>query len=151
MNIQTAQFIVTGLHAREQWSFLQLLTPDLAPQATQTRLNISEKLQISLQALAWQDSEAAAFEEALGIILLIDGRQAASFADLPPTLKQLAKRRPLPVIVAVRGEYDIPTLTAIRQGLDERQQENIKIFPCPDEAQAAQNVLMALIYQMLST
>lgn len=151
MSIQTAKFIVTGLHVREQWSFLSLFSPDLAPQATQTSVAISDKLKITLHTLDWEESESAAFEEALGVVLLMDGRLKAQIPQLPHILGQIAKRRALPTIVAVRGDYEIATLTALRQQLNERQQDEVKIFPCPDDSQASQNVLLALIYQILGS
>ncbi len=127
---QTARFWVTGPGAE---TFIGTLAGLNAP-AEAAQVPINEALSITLQAGPDPDTPH-------GIILLLDPADAS---EVWPRVQALP---PAPTIIAVTDPG--AELRRVRDHLPENTP--LKVFPCDLHARpSAENVLLALIYQMLS-
>lgn len=140
---QTATFLVMGPRS----------DTFIASVATEGVLVVNENLMINLIATSVpSDSEAwrESITNILGIVLLVDGTHPDTFAQIPLMVDRLGAEQ-LPLIVAVdkQNEPKAQPPKAIRDLLPE--DTPIKVFPCiASDKQSAENVLLALIYSVLS-
>jgi hypothetical protein len=141
MNLQTAKFLVTGFSEIDV--FVDTLSGD------DGLIRVGDDLVIEL--LPARDDWETVIQQVIGIILLVDGRDAEAFPDVQPTIDSLRAEKAVPLIIGVTGQEhpDAGKPNDLRAHLPEDNPH--KVFPCiVGDKTSAENVLLALIYQILS-
>jgi hypothetical protein len=143
MSGQTANFLVMGTPPADVDAFIQTLT------GGGTSLTVGDDLTIEL--IPAYDEWRNLFQAVIGAIILVDGRNADLFPDVQPLIDSLRAEKSVPVIVAVTGQEfaNAQTPNDLRAHLPEDNPH--KVFPCIlSQKTSVENVLLALIYQILS-
>jgi hypothetical protein len=154
MTQQTARFLVTGKAASGKSSFIRSAAGNLSADGNHGEVVVNQALRIELFAAdappesdAWRD----VLEGVIGVVLLVDGTQPKTFADVPQIIETITAVNHVPFIIAV-NKQDVAGWhppKAVRDHLPEDSE--IKVFPCiATDPTSAQNVLLALIYSLLS-
>lgn len=149
--MQTGKFLVTGFSGAGKSTFIATLTGSPDDFGV---LQVSDALSIELEAVHIEDEPewAALLPACIGAILLVDGRHDFHFDDLQPAIDALrTAKKKLPVIVGIshQDEDGAAKPNSVRQFLPENTED--KVFPLvATDRQSAENVLLALIYQILS-
>ncbi|MFP4322408.1 MAG: hypothetical protein ACLFTK_08135 [Anaerolineales bacterium] len=142
---QVARFLVLGAPGAGVTTFITTLGGLDAP-ADEATLPINDVLTIHL--LGGQHPDPIP-QTVVGIIYILDATQAEQLAEVWPHVQALPR---VPTIIAVnRYEHITPDpLRTVRDALPENT--TLKVFPCQaHDRQSTENILLALIYQMLSS
>jgi signal recognition particle receptor subunit beta len=136
----TARFLVTGGAGAGKSTFIASVSPQVQINETLTIQLVEAELEAAPEFLS----------EVLGIVLLVDG--TTEFSETPLVVDDLRKIRRLPLIIAVTKQ-DLPGVAHPLDVLGTLPENTeIKVFPCVNTDRAAcENVLLALIFQMLSS
>ncbi len=146
----TIQFLITGLEQSTCDVFIRsFATPR---DAISGQLVVNDELTLLLHAASitaphWQESLA----QSLGAVLLLAADQPQTFSQAPVIIREMLQHKNLPFMIALVAAEHPPSESL--QNIRELFPENptLRVFPClRGESQAAQNVLLALIYQMLN-
>lgn len=148
--MQTARFLVTGYPGAGKTTFIETITgsgDDFG------EISISEQLTIQLEAADADEPEEwqAVISGALGAVLLVNGTHDFQFEGLQALMDEMRKIRKVQFIIGVTHQdvSDVTKPNALRAFLPENT--DVKVFPViTTERQSAENVLLALIYQILS-
>lgn len=137
-----ARFLITGPSKAGKSTFVASVGAELP---------VSPALTIRLREAALPEAEAF-LGETLGIVLLVDGTQPATFPQVPMWVDELWAIRPLPLIIAVTKQDHSGVDGPLDVLAELPENTEIKVFPCIcSDKTSCENVLLALIYQMLSS
>jgi len=152
--MQIVRFLVTGAPGAGKTTFLHSVAAPLVGSPESAEMIVNEALKLELYAATapphgstWKTM----IDLVLGVVLLVDGTNAPYFAQIQNTIEALRAAKALPLIVAITKQdlSDAHSPAIVRTFLPE--DPDYKVFPCvASNQQSAENVLLALIYQILS-
>ncbi|HLA45746.1 MAG TPA: hypothetical protein VJZ27_20025 [Aggregatilineales bacterium] len=147
----TAKFLVTGAAHTGKSQFITTITGAETRAYGEVQINPDMKIGLFSRLAPPEPDWREVIDLCIGVVLMVDATRPDTFADVPHMIEIMRQVHNVPMIIAV-NKQDAPGAHppgAVRDHLPEDLE--IKVFPCiATQKQSAENVLLALIYTILS-